>query len=142
MHTTCFTFHILYDLIAVVVFGEEQKSFEFLIKQILSGSILGEKKVLQNFHYVHQVYHLAEGRDRTQRFFDEELEEHQPFPTLTQALESLDPHIGFNVEIKWTMQRKVRIAYCTESRLHHLHIGIDKHYHFWTDFWKDDVYNF
>jgi hypothetical protein len=23
-----------------------------------------------------------------------------------------------------------------------LHIGIDKHYHFWTDFWKDDVYNF
>jgi len=53
-----------------------------------------------------KVYHLREGKDRSQRFFDEELEEHQPFPTLHQALDSLDPHVGFNIEIKWTMQRK------------------------------------
>lgn len=53
-----------------------------------------------------KVYHLAEGKDRSQRFFDEELEEHQPFPTLHKALDSLDPHVGFNIEIKWTMQRK------------------------------------
>ncbi|XP_069697586.1 glycerophosphocholine phosphodiesterase GPCPD1-like isoform X2 [Periplaneta americana] len=53
-----------------------------------------------------KVYHLAEGKEKNQRFFDEELEEHQPFPTLRQALDSLEPHVGFNVEIKWTMQLK------------------------------------
>ncbi|KAJ9595971.1 hypothetical protein L9F63_012864, partial [Diploptera punctata] len=53
-----------------------------------------------------KVYHLAEGKVKKERFFDEELEEHQPFPTLQQALECLDPHVGFNVEIKWTMQLK------------------------------------
>lgn len=38
--------------------------------------------------------------------FDEDLEEHQPFPKLQQVLEVLDPHVGFNIEIKWTMQLK------------------------------------
>jgi hypothetical protein len=61
-------------------------------------------------HYDLQVYHLAEGKEKSQRFFDEELEEHQPFPTLRQALDSLDPHVGFNIEIKWTMQLKVCLA--------------------------------
>lgn len=43
------------------------------------------------------------------RFSDEHLEEHQPFPTLKQALEILDPSVGFNIEIKWTMQLKVNL---------------------------------
>lgn len=39
------------------------------------------------------------------RYFNQdEQEEHQPFPTLQQALEVLNPHVGFNIEIKWTMQ--------------------------------------
>ena len=33
-------------------------------------------------------------------------ERHQPFPTLQQAFQHLDPHVGFNVEIKWTMKLK------------------------------------
>jgi hypothetical protein len=90
--------------------------------------MLGKKSVT-NFYYVHQVYHLAEGKDRSQCFFDEELDEHQPFPTLHQALDSLDPHVGFNVEIKWTMQRKVCLAYCTESRSDHWYANRDKSYH-------------
>jgi hypothetical protein len=53
------------------------------------------------------VYHLAEGKFKSQRFFDEDLEEHQPFPTLRQALDCIDPHVGFNIEVKWTMQLKV-----------------------------------
>lgn len=44
--------------------------------------------------------------------FDEDLEEHQPFPTLQQVLEALDPHVGFNIEIKWTMQLKVSFIMC------------------------------
>ncbi|KAF7266282.1 hypothetical protein GWI33_020315 [Rhynchophorus ferrugineus] len=51
-----------------------------------------------------KVYHLSEGKSKNQRFFDEDLEEHQPFPTLQQVLETLNPHVGFNIEIKWTMK--------------------------------------
>ncbi|KAL1490478.1 hypothetical protein ABEB36_013165 [Hypothenemus hampei] len=51
-----------------------------------------------------KVYHLTEGKSKNQRFFDEELEDHQPFPTLQQLLETLNPHVGFNIEIKWTMK--------------------------------------
>lgn len=46
-----------------------------------------------------------EGKTK-QRFFDEDLEEHQPFPMLKQVLEELSPHVGFNIEIKWTMELK------------------------------------
>lgn len=51
-----------------------------------------------------QVYHLVEGRSHEILFFDEELEEHQPFPTLEEALKVIDLHVGFNVELKWTME--------------------------------------
>lgn len=47
-----------------------------------------------------KVYHLSEGKSKNPRFFDEDLEEHQPFPTLQQVLEIMEPHVGFNVEIK------------------------------------------
>jgi len=39
--------------------------------------------------------------------FDDELEEHQPFPTLEHAFAVIDPVVGFNIEIKWTMMLKV-----------------------------------
>uniref|UniRef100_A0A1B0CZE2 GP-PDE domain-containing protein n=1 Tax=Phlebotomus papatasi TaxID=29031 RepID=A0A1B0CZE2_PHLPP len=51
-----------------------------------------------------KVYHVEEGKSREPRFFDEDLEEHQPFPTLAKALEAIDPHVGFNVEVKWSMR--------------------------------------
>ncbi|XP_075211409.1 glycerophosphocholine phosphodiesterase GPCPD1-like isoform X2 [Lycorma delicatula] len=51
-----------------------------------------------------KLYHVEEGRNKNSRFSDEHLEEHQPFPTLKEALEVLDPSVGFNVEVKWTMK--------------------------------------
>lgn len=51
-----------------------------------------------------KVYHLVEGRTNEQRFFDEEFEDHQPFPTLVEAFQAIDPNVGFNVEMKWTME--------------------------------------
>uniref|UniRef100_A0A7G3AJJ2 GP-PDE domain-containing protein n=1 Tax=Lutzomyia longipalpis TaxID=7200 RepID=A0A7G3AJJ2_LUTLO len=51
-----------------------------------------------------KVYHVEEGKSREPRFFDEDLDEHQPFPTLAKALETIDPHVGFNVEVKWSMR--------------------------------------
>jgi glycerophosphocholine phosphodiesterase GPCPD1 len=51
-----------------------------------------------------KVYHLSEGKTKNPRFFDDDLEDHQPFPTLQHILEVLNPHVGFNIEIKWTMQ--------------------------------------
>lgn len=56
-----------------------------------------------------QVYHVAEGREKNPRFFDEDLEDHQPFPTLQTVLQELEQHVGCNIEIKWTMQLKVRM---------------------------------
>ncbi|XP_014259991.1 glycerophosphocholine phosphodiesterase GPCPD1-like isoform X2 [Cimex lectularius] len=53
-----------------------------------------------------KLYHIRENTTGNSRFSDEHLEEHQPFPTLQQALEILDPSVGFNIEIKWTMQLK------------------------------------
>lgn len=48
-----------------------------------------------------KVFHSAEGKSREQKFFDEHLEDHQPFPELSEAFEVLDPNVGFNIEIKW-----------------------------------------
>ncbi|XP_012226995.1 glycerophosphocholine phosphodiesterase GPCPD1 isoform X2 [Linepithema humile] len=60
---------------------------------------------LEQLHLL-KVYHVAEGREKNPRFFDEDLEEHQPFPTLQTVLQELEQHVGCNIEIKWTMQLK------------------------------------
>lgn len=51
-----------------------------------------------------KVYHSFEGKMRQPKFFDEDLDEHQPFPTLAEALDAIDDSVGFNVEIKWNME--------------------------------------
>lgn len=53
-----------------------------------------------------KVYHIVEGKSREAKFFDEDLAEHQPFPQLVEALENIDENVGFNIEIKWSMQYK------------------------------------
>lgn len=60
---------------------------------------------LEQLHLL-KVYHIAEGREKNPRFFDEDLEDHQPFPTLQTVLQELEQHVGCNIEIKWTMQLK------------------------------------
>ncbi|XP_063079495.1 glycerophosphocholine phosphodiesterase GPCPD1 isoform X2 [Engraulis encrasicolus] len=37
---------------------------------------------------------------------EEEIDEHQPFPTLTQIFHSVPEHVGFNIELKWICQMK------------------------------------
>lgn len=51
-----------------------------------------------------KVFHTEEGKRREARFFDEDFEEHQPFPTLAHALDTIDEHVGFNVEVKWSQR--------------------------------------
>ncbi|XP_055916525.1 glycerophosphocholine phosphodiesterase GPCPD1 [Eupeodes corollae] len=52
-----------------------------------------------------KVYHVEEGRSRKERYFDnDELQEHQPFPQLSDALNEIDPNVGFNIEIKWSQK--------------------------------------
>ena len=60
---------------------------------------------LEQLHLL-KVYHIAEAREKNPRFFDEDLEDHQPFPTLQTVLQELEQHVGCNIEIKWTMQLK------------------------------------
>lgn len=51
-----------------------------------------------------KVYHAAEGKSRQPKFFDEHLDEHQPFPQLSDVFDALDESVGFNIEIKWNME--------------------------------------
>lgn len=53
-----------------------------------------------------KVYHAVEGRTGAAKFFDEDLDEHQPFPKLADALDLIDVSVGFNIEIKWSQQLK------------------------------------
>lgn len=51
-----------------------------------------------------KVYHVVEGKLRQAKFFDEHLDEHQPFPTLADALDAIDEDVGFNIEVKWNQK--------------------------------------
>jgi glycerophosphocholine phosphodiesterase GPCPD1 len=55
------------------------------------------------FIYLIKVSHV----DDEPHAEDEEDDTHDPFPTLQHALEVLPSHVGFNVEIKWTMETRV-----------------------------------
>lgn len=48
---------------------------------------------------------MTEGQTREQKFFDEHIEDHQPFPQLSEALDRIDSGVGFNIEIKWSQER-------------------------------------
>ncbi|XP_069990448.1 glycerophosphocholine phosphodiesterase GPCPD1 isoform X1 [Penaeus vannamei] len=60
--------------------------------------------VLSYCDHEDMVYHKTE--KGLSRFSDEDFEDHQPFPTLQKALESVPYTCGFNVEVKWTMQMR------------------------------------
>lgn len=51
-----------------------------------------------------KVYHQVEGKSRQPKFFDEHLDEHQPFPQLSDVFDALDESVGFNIEVKWNME--------------------------------------
>ncbi|SPP79069.1 glycerophosphocholine phosphodiesterase GPCPD1 [Drosophila guanche] len=52
-----------------------------------------------------KVYHTAEGLSReTRSFHNDDMLEHQPFPQLSDVLDALDVHVGFNIEIKWSQR--------------------------------------
>lgn len=48
---------------------------------------------------------MTEGQTREQKFFDEHIEDHQPFPQLSEVLDRIDSSVGFNIEIKWSQER-------------------------------------
>ncbi|XP_044232748.1 glycerophosphocholine phosphodiesterase GPCPD1 isoform X1 [Thunnus albacares] len=37
---------------------------------------------------------------------EEEIDEHQPFPSLSQIFQAIPEHVGFNIELKWICQMK------------------------------------
>lgn len=47
-----------------------------------------------------------EGREKQQKFFDEDLADHQPFPLLSEAFKAINPNVGFNIEIKWSLKQE------------------------------------
>ncbi|KAL5279528.1 GPCPD1 family protein [Megaselia abdita] len=52
-----------------------------------------------------KVYHTSEGNSGEERtFHNDELLESQPFPQLAEVLDAIDPHVGFNIEVKWSQK--------------------------------------
>uniref|UniRef100_A0A0A9Y8A0 Glycerophosphocholine phosphodiesterase GPCPD1 n=1 Tax=Lygus hesperus TaxID=30085 RepID=A0A0A9Y8A0_LYGHE len=84
--------------VAIAMKRKKQLIAEDTIQLPVKDLSLEQLQRLKLFHVHEQV--------NSSKFSDEHLEEHQPFPTLQQALEILDPSVGFNIEIKWTMQLK------------------------------------
>lgn len=95
-----------------------------------------------------KVYHVVEGRNREAKFFDEgetnfrvksvfienflicylflDLDDHQPFPELSQALEVIDEKVGFNVEVKWAQKLENGMLEDNHSVLIEKNLYIDK----------------
>lgn len=86
-------FHVYVSLKAKKTFNQQD-----LLELPMRDLTLSQLKNLK-------VYHLIEGRTGEKRNFDnEDLEEHQPFPQLAEVLDVIDPHVGFNIEIKWSQE--------------------------------------
>lgn len=90
---------VIYHDLVVYVSLRRKKNFDEndMLELPMSELTLEQLKHLK-------VYHQVEGKLRQPKFFDEDLDEHQPFPTLADTLEIIDESVGFNVEIKWNME--------------------------------------
>lgn len=71
---------------------------ETLLKLPVRDLSLDELKKLK-------IYHTTEGKSGEERIFpNNELQENQAFPQLAEVLDLVDPHVAFNIEIKWSQE--------------------------------------
>ncbi|CAJ1077434.1 glycerophosphocholine phosphodiesterase GPCPD1 isoform X1 [Xyrichtys novacula] len=49
---------------------------------------------------------IKENDDKDLMEDEEEIDEHQPFPSLSQIFQTIPEHVGFNIELKWICQMK------------------------------------
>nr|XP_020488124.1 glycerophosphocholine phosphodiesterase GPCPD1 isoform X1 [Labrus bergylta]XP_020488125.1 glycerophosphocholine phosphodiesterase GPCPD1 isoform X1 [Labrus bergylta]XP_020488126.1 glycerophosphocholine phosphodiesterase GPCPD1 isoform X1 [Labrus bergylta]XP_020488127.1 glycerophosphocholine phosphodiesterase GPCPD1 isoform X1 [Labrus bergylta]XP_020488128.1 glycerophosphocholine phosphodiesterase GPCPD1 isoform X1 [Labrus bergylta] len=49
---------------------------------------------------------IKENSDKDLLDDEEEIDEHQPFPSLSQIFQAIPEHVGFNIELKWICQMK------------------------------------
>ncbi|XP_054474315.1 glycerophosphocholine phosphodiesterase GPCPD1 isoform X2 [Anoplopoma fimbria] len=49
---------------------------------------------------------IKENHDKDLLDDEEEIDEHQPFPSLSQIFQAIPEHVGFNIELKWICQLK------------------------------------
>ena len=47
---------------------------------------------------------MSEGSGSIKDFVDHTTPDHEPFPTLELVFQELDPHVGFNIEVKWDQE--------------------------------------
>lgn len=68
--------------------------------------------VFFNFYFLNalQLYHVKEPYDVSEDHFLRDVRnDYQPFPKLEKAFTDVESNVGFNVELKWTMQLQVII---------------------------------
>jgi len=80
--------------------GDENELLEVPVQDLTFQQMQGLK-----------VHHITEKSSPTngaksREFVNDDHDDHQPFPSLKKTFESIDIHVGFNVEIKWNLQRK------------------------------------
>lgn len=55
-----------------------------------------------------QIYHVKEPYTLSKNhFLNDNRNDYQPFPKLEKAFTDVDINVGFNVELKWTMELQV-----------------------------------
>jgi len=65
-----------------------------------------------SFIIVLQIYHVKEPYILSKtHFLNDVRNDYQPFPKLEKAFTDVDPSVGFNIELKWTMKLQVIIYY-------------------------------
>ncbi len=86
------------ELVASVATKKRSNNEKMLVPMPLKSLTLEQ---LQNLK-VTQVEEISHGVNSS--FVSDDEDDHQPFPTLEHALDALDSHIGFNVELKWDVE--------------------------------------
>ena len=47
-----------------------------------------------------KTHHLSESAEGIKDFSDHTTPDHEPFPTLERVFKEIDPHVGFNIEVR------------------------------------------
>jgi hypothetical protein len=86
----------------------------FIKIKLLNSISFGRAGILASYRHIessnenHELSFLQISHETEEPSEDSsESDLHEPFPTLQYALEHVSTHVGFNVEVKWTMQLKV-----------------------------------
>lgn len=94
------------DLVPVI-FHEYDLLASIVDKRDLQGRLVEmpmKNFTLEELHNLKTYHPFEKSLDQQKSFPGDDDIDHQPFPTLERALDVVEKHAGFNVEIKWDLE--------------------------------------